>query len=121
MGRRLPWARAMRTAAAATPGSSSARRGSGVIARAVADPDRGCRAGRRRHLGRRVGGGLFFGLLHAGLERLDALGKVAHDAGNLALAAKQQHAHANNDQPMPYAKRTHYPTPDAERADSLTE
>src|SRR5713226_5397745 len=88
VGRRLSRARTLRTVEAATPGASQLGRGSGAVARAVADADRG---GRRRHLGRWVAssGFLSFGFLHAGFERLDALGKVAHDAGNLALAAKQ--------------------------------
>src|SRR5713226_10619658 len=75
VGRRLSRARTLRTVEAATPGASQLGRGSGAVARAVADADRGgrgcCRGGRRRHLGRWVASsGLLFGFLHAGLERL---------------------------------------------------
>src|SRR6266851_3557548 len=114
VGRRLSRARTLRTAEAATPGAGQLGRVSVAVARAFAGAATnanwgggGCRGGRRRHLGRRVPSGLLFGFLHAGFERLDALGKITHDAGNLALAAKQQHAHPDDEQPMPYAERTH--------------
>src|SRR5215468_5646186 len=41
------------------------------------------------------------------LERLDALGEVAHQLGNLTASAKQQKANRQHDDPMPNAHRTH--------------
>src|SRR6266851_3249640 len=74
-GRRRSSARKKRTADAAIQALRSS-----VVARAIADAGRsrraGCRGAGRRHL-RRRGGMLLFGFLHAGFERLDALGKVA--------------------------------------------
>src|SRR5579862_7095093 len=104
-GSGFSWARAARAAAAATKGIRSPGRGSGVFARPVGGCRcRGRRADGRLHL-RHRGGGLRVGLLHPGLERLDAAGEIAHDPGNLALAAKQHNSHTDNDEPVPYAKR----------------
>jgi beta-phosphoglucomutase-like phosphatase (HAD superfamily) len=44
---------------------------------------------------------------HALLERLDALCDVAHDVGNLALAAEQQQRNREEQHPMPNAEATH--------------
>src|SRR5215470_9873229 len=61
----------------------------------------------RLHL---LGLGRLFRLLvfrEALLERLDALGEVAHQLRNLATAAKQQKTNRQYDDPMPNAHRTH--------------
>src|SRR5215510_134888 len=88
---------------------SAAASGSAGLARL-----RGSGGGRRRS-GRRLMvdrlHGLSLGRLGLGLvlfrepllERLDALGKVAHQLGDLAAPAEQQEAHRQNDNPVPDA------------------
>jgi hypothetical protein len=68
------------------------------------------RCGRRCVVFDRLHGLGLFGshviLVHALLERLEALRDVAHQVGNLA-AAEQQQDDCDHDDPMPNAKRTH--------------
>src|SRR5262249_28177860 len=72
----------------------------------------------RRWSGRRLGvdrlrvglGGLGLGLFlfrQPFLERLDALGEIAHQLRDLAAPAEQQKAYGQNQNPVPYAHSTH--------------
>ena len=67
--------------------------------------------------GRRRGRGFRLVVLrHALLEGFDALGDVAHDVGNLALAAEQQQRDRSEQHPVPDAKATHDRHPRLARA-----
>src|SRR6185503_19574371 len=58
----------------------------------------------------RVGFGAGIGRLvfsHALLERLDALGNVAHQIGNLSAPAEKQKPDGKNHDPVPHAQRAH--------------
>src|SRR5271166_6707781 len=60
-----------------------------------------------RPLGGRGGLRLLVVVGQAFLERFHALGDVAHEVGNLALAAEQQERDRAEQHPMPNAKATH--------------
>ena len=54
------------------------------------------------------------------LERFHALGDVAHDVGDLALAAEQQQRHRAEQHPVPNAEATHGRFPDAKAPPGFT-
>src|SRR5271165_2626872 len=72
----------------------------GVDANPVLDGTRRSGCGRRDGL-------LLVVVGHALLERFHALGDVAHDVRDLALAAEQQERDRNEQHPVPNAKATH--------------
>src|SRR5260370_722888 len=68
-----------------------------------------------RALRGRRGLGDFIVLRHSLFERFDAFGDIAHDVGNLALAAEQQQRDRAEQHPMPNTEATHGRLPDPRR------